>query len=206
MLADEVDYVGGVDTHRDEHVLGGGGCAGRRCGCPTGGTGERGVVIGRRFTSLTATRPAHEPGRSKAPVTTASVLPASSLTGAKRRSRSAARRDPSDAYAARTAGPETATAEAAELERELLAHVRALAPALLDEPGVGPVVAAQLIVAWSHGGDCARRPPSRDSPASPRSPPPVAKRCGTGSAAAATGNSTAPPCTRASSTAASTTR
>jgi transposase len=47
---------------------------------------------------------------------------------------------------------EAATAEADELERELLAHVRALAPALLDEPGVGPVVAAQLIVAWSHHG------------------------------------------------------
>jgi transposase len=47
---------------------------------------------------------------------------------------------------------EAATIEAAELERELLGHVRALAPALLDEPGVGPIVAAQLIVAWSHPG------------------------------------------------------
>jgi transposase len=45
---------------------------------------------------------------------------------------------------------EAATNEADELARELLTHVRALAPALLDEPGVGPVVAAQLIVAWSH--------------------------------------------------------
>jgi transposase len=47
---------------------------------------------------------------------------------------------------------EAATLEADELERELLGHVRALAPALLEEPGVGPVVAAQLIVAWSHRG------------------------------------------------------
>jgi transposase len=46
----------------------------------------------------------------------------------------------------------SATIEAAELEREILAHVRALAPQLLDEPGVGPIVAAQLIVAWSHPG------------------------------------------------------
>src|SRR5207302_9204802 len=38
---------------------------------------------------------------------------------------------------------EAATLEAAELERELLGHDRALAPALLDEPGVGPIVAAQ---------------------------------------------------------------
>ena len=47
---------------------------------------------------------------------------------------------------------EAATREAAELEREILAHVRALAPGLLDEPGVGPIVAAQLLVAWSHRG------------------------------------------------------
>ncbi len=47
---------------------------------------------------------------------------------------------------------EAATSEAAELEREILAHVQALAPQLLDEAGVGPIVAAQLIIAWSHKG------------------------------------------------------
>jgi transposase len=47
---------------------------------------------------------------------------------------------------------EAAATEAAELERELLGQIRALAPQLLDEPGVGPIVAAQLIVAWSHHG------------------------------------------------------
>jgi transposase len=47
---------------------------------------------------------------------------------------------------------DAATREAEQLEHELLGHVRALAPALLDEPGVGPIVAAQLIVAWSHHG------------------------------------------------------
>jgi transposase len=47
---------------------------------------------------------------------------------------------------------QAATREADELERELLAHIRALTPTLLDEPGVGPIVAAQLIVAWSHHG------------------------------------------------------
>jgi transposase len=47
---------------------------------------------------------------------------------------------------------EAVTVEAAELEREILAHVRVLAPQLLDEPGVGPIVAAQLLVAWSHHG------------------------------------------------------
>ena len=47
---------------------------------------------------------------------------------------------------------QTVTAEAAELEVEILAHLRALAPQLLNEPGVGPIVAAQLIVSWSHPG------------------------------------------------------
>ena len=45
-----------------------------------------------------------------------------------------------------------ASEEADELEREILEHVRATAPKLLDEPGVGPIVAAQLIVTWSHPG------------------------------------------------------
>ena len=36
MLADELDYVIGVDTHRDEHVAGGRRRAGRRC-CRGGG-------------------------------------------------------------------------------------------------------------------------------------------------------------------------
>jgi len=47
---------------------------------------------------------------------------------------------------------QAATLEAGELEREILSHVRAIAPVLLDEPGIGPIVAAQLIVSWSHRG------------------------------------------------------
>jgi transposase len=47
---------------------------------------------------------------------------------------------------------QAATNEADELEAEILAHVRALAPRLLEEPGVGPIVAAQLIISWSHQG------------------------------------------------------
>jgi transposase len=45
-----------------------------------------------------------------------------------------------------------ATLEASELEQEIVGHVRVLAPSLLAEPGVGPIVAAQLLVAWSHRG------------------------------------------------------
>ena|SRR5437763_3086967 len=47
---------------------------------------------------------------------------------------------------------EAATDEAAELEGEILAIVRMQAPRLLEEPGVGPIVAAQLLVSWSHPG------------------------------------------------------
>jgi transposase len=39
-------------------------------------------------------------------------------------------------------------------ERQLHALVDAVMPALLGEPGVGPVSAAHLIVAWSHRGRC----------------------------------------------------
>lgn len=45
-----------------------------------------------------------------------------------------------------------ATSEARQLEHEILTHVRALAPSLLDEPGIGAIVAAQLLISWSHPG------------------------------------------------------
>jgi transposase len=42
--------------------------------------------------------------------------------------------------------------EAAELEAQLDRLVRQLAPALLDQLGIGPVVAGQVIISWSHHG------------------------------------------------------
>src|SRR5262249_6785555 len=44
------------------------------------------------------------------------------------------------------------TVEERELKRELQALVVQLAPALLDEPGVGPATAAQVLITWSHRG------------------------------------------------------
>ena len=85
---------------------------------------------------------------------------------------------------------QAATEEAAELQTEILVHVRALAPTLLDEPGVGPIVAAQLIVSWSHKGRVRPKRPSPGLPASPRSPPQAGRRPAFGSAAAATDSST----------------
>ncbi len=42
--------------------------------------------------------------------------------------------------------------EAAEHERTILAIARAWRPDLLDQPGVGPIVAATVLCAWSHPG------------------------------------------------------
>jgi transposase len=44
------------------------------------------------------------------------------------------------------------TAEERELAREIEALTRRLAPQLLDQPGVGPHAAAQLVLSWSHRG------------------------------------------------------
>jgi transposase len=44
------------------------------------------------------------------------------------------------------------TAEERELAGEIEALVRTLAPQLLDQPGVGPLAAAQLVISWSHPG------------------------------------------------------
>jgi transposase len=42
--------------------------------------------------------------------------------------------------------------EARALAKELRVLVRAMAPVLLAQPGVGPVTAAQLLISWSHPG------------------------------------------------------
>jgi transposase len=42
--------------------------------------------------------------------------------------------------------------EARQLSKELQTLVQAMAPALLAQPGVGPVTAAQLLISWSHPG------------------------------------------------------
>ena len=88
---------------------------------------------------------------------------------------------------------QSATAEATELQAEILAHVRALAPPAArrtrsradrgrpTDRRAGPTQAAS-----------APKQPSHGSPASPRSPPHSAKPSATDSAAAATDNSTGP--------------
>jgi hypothetical protein len=101
MLADELDYVIGVDTHRDEHALAvvaapaGAVVAGQKVRADA--RGDRAVV---RFVGLYA-----RGGRAWAiegSGSTAPGLPAISPIGAKRCSRSAAHREAEAASAART--------------------------------------------------------------------------------------------------------
>lgn len=47
---------------------------------------------------------------------------------------------------------QTLTAEAAELEKQIMALVKAWRADLLDQLGVGPIVAATVLCAWSHPG------------------------------------------------------
>jgi transposase len=44
------------------------------------------------------------------------------------------------------------SAEARQLRREITQLVESTAPALLAEPGVGPISAARILIAWSHRG------------------------------------------------------
>lgn len=48
----------------------------------------------------------------------------------------------------------TLTTEARDHERAILAIVRTWRPDLLEEQGVGPIVAAIILCAWSHAGRC----------------------------------------------------
>jgi hypothetical protein len=48
--------------------------------------------------------------------------------------------------------PEAAHAQAEALEKQLRTLVKATAPVLLAQPGVGPITAAQLLISWSHPG------------------------------------------------------
>jgi len=74
----------------------------------------------------------------------------------------------------------SAHAEAEALERELRALVKATAPVLLAQPGVGPITAAQLLISWSHPGRLRSEAPSPCSPGWPRSKRQAAKWSATG--------------------------
>jgi len=84
------------------------------------------------------------------------------------------------------------TAEERELAREIEQLTRRLVPQLLDQPGIGPHAAAQLVLSGHTEGASAPKQPSHGSPAPHRSQPPPAKRSATAWTDQATANSTAP--------------
>ena len=65
------------------------------------------------------------------------------------RPRAARQRSRSDAVARRL---HAADSEERELAREIEKLTPKLAPQLLDEPGIGPLLAAQVVLSWSHPG------------------------------------------------------
>jgi transposase len=100
MLADELDYVLGVDTHRDEHLLA---IVTAPAGTVVAGTGAAANARGYRELLRVAAKHAPEDanGRSKVRAATAPVSPASSLAAARRYSKSAARQGRNASCAAR---------------------------------------------------------------------------------------------------------
>ena len=90
------------------------------------------------------------------------------------------------------------TDEERELAREIERLASKLAPQLLDQPGIGPLLAARSSSPGRTPAGSEAKPPSPAWPAPPRSRPRPARRSATDSTARATASSTAPS-TRSSS-------
>jgi transposase len=82
--------------------------------------------------------------------------------------------------------------EIAEHTRAITTLVRAWRPELLNRTGVGPIVAATVLCAWSHRAAAQPTPPSPCWLVPPRSPPPAARPSGCASTAPGTASSTRP--------------
>jgi transposase len=80
--------------------------------------------------------------------------------------------------------------EATQLGKELRRLVRAVAPTLLAQPGVGPITASQVLISWSHPGRLRSEAAFAMLAAPHPSKPPRGGWSATGSTAAGTGSST----------------
>jgi transposase len=80
--------------------------------------------------------------------------------------------------------------EANELEQELRRLVKAVAPVLLAQPGIGPVTAAQLLISWSHRGRLRSEAAFAMLAGAARSRPLPGRSCGIGSTVVETASST----------------
>ena len=140
MTPDRAGVFGGVDTHKDVHVAAAVDAAGRLLGTAEFAADSRGYdqlagwleswgAVGRVGVEGTGSYGA-------------GLARHDELTATKQALRSLARRI------------KTLTAEAAELQTSIRGLVEAVAPHLLDQPGVGPITAAQVYIAWSHPGRC----------------------------------------------------
>ena len=83
------------------------------------------------------------------------------------------------------------TAEERELAREIEQLTGKLAPQLLNQPGIGPLLAAQIVLAWSHQGRLANEAAFAKLAGAAPIPASSGQRSATDSTAAATDNSTA---------------
>ena len=86
------------------------------------------------------------------------------------------------------------TSEAADHRQAILELIRAWRPDLLTRTGVGPIVAATVLCAWSHPGRCRSDAAFAMLGGAAPSPPPLARPSGFGSTAPGTASSTR-PCT-----------
>jgi len=83
-------------------------------------------------------------------------------------------------------------AEIADHTRAITALVRAWRPDLLSRRGVGPIVAAIVLCAWSHPGRCRTDAAFAMLGGLPPSPPPAARPCGSASTGLGIASSTRP--------------
>ena len=168
MLADEVDFVVGVDTHRDWHSLAvvevRNGVVVYETRVPANSSGyaealrfaaREGAVNAKRaglcqLRDLLVTAP--EPLRSELRVLSRARLLSRLVATRPERRQDPALRGTLLALRAVARRVRSLTIEERELAREIEKLVRKLAPQLLDQPGVGPLGAAQVIISWSHQG------------------------------------------------------
>src|SRR2546428_596597 len=148
MLADRVDYVIGVDTHRDAHAA--------AVVTPSGAVEAEASVSAdvRGYRRLLGFARERAPGRRVWAIEGTGSFGSGLTTFLLERGEWVAEVDRPARPARRTGAKsdQLDAARAAHLQSQLELLIGELAPALLAEPGVGVITAGQLLNAWSHPG------------------------------------------------------
>ena len=117
---------------------------------------REGAVNAKRAGLVPAARPAdHDPGAARGRAAAADTRAAAAAprgNPARRQTRSRAARQLARAPLDRPPRPAADTPRSASSHARSRRSTRKLAPQLLDQPGVGPHAAAQLVLSWSHQG------------------------------------------------------